>query len=479
MTRPDANAPGFRRDLLWNYGALAVTVLVGAALNLVIGGIRGEQALGVFVQLYAIYVILTQVAVLGVHDSVQQRVARIQGSMGAYRTFAPTEAGGHDEVRADAEPASRSSQPTATDSSGGDGDAAIVAQAGLIVVAATATAAGLLVWFGRGAWALWVQSAMVGDGLAFVAPGIVVFALNKVFFAVLNGRGQLRRYALLQILRAVLVICALGAVIALDLPTPWVGAVLPLAEAALLPCLWAATRLPWPVRGGSLGAQAARHLGFGGRSTINSIILETHLRIDVLMLSFYVDDAAVGAYGFAALFAEGLYQVPVVIRTVTFPTLVAALTRMEHDERRAETSAIARHRGAISLLLTTAAAALIYGVFTQLEALFPASLVANGTSILAVLLPAMALYAFVVPIDQILLQSGRPGRQSILVSTYVAINIALNALMIPILGPIGAAVATALSLLSAALLLLAATRIWLGYRLTILFYDDAQQRGRG
>src|SRR5688500_2758116 len=68
-----APSPGrqFAADAVWNYAALVVTVAVGASTTFLIAGQMGTAALGVFGQLYAMYAIGAQIAVLGAHDSTQ------------------------------------------------------------------------------------------------------------------------------------------------------------------------------------------------------------------------------------------------------------------------------------------------------------------------------------------------------------------------------------------------------------------------
>lgn len=75
-----------------------------------------------------------------------------------------------------------------------------------------------------------------------------------------------------------------------------------------------------------------------------------------------------------------------------------------------------------------------------------------------------------MPFDQLLLQSGLPGRRSVMMASYVGINVILNILLIPQYGLAGAAAATAMALVAAALLLLAASWMWLGYRGSVLLY---------
>jgi O-antigen/teichoic acid export membrane protein len=207
-------------------------------------------------------------------------------------------------------------------------------------------------------------------------------------------------------------------------------------------------------------------VAFGGRGLVNGILLETHLRVDVAMLGYFASDRAIGVYAFAALFAEAIYQVPVVIRTVAYPTLVQLAFRSER-------LALARmvRRLALASGAACAAAALAVGLAYPLVAgWFDPEFVAAGQPVLWILLTGMVAYAFFAPFDQLLLQSGFPGRQSVLMAAYVGANVALNLILIPLYGLRGAAAATALSMLCAGALLLTASRIWLGYRSTVLFH---------
>jgi O-antigen/teichoic acid export membrane protein len=416
-------------DAGWNYAALAVTGVVGAVVSFVIAGRLGADALGVFTQLYAVHVIGAQVAVFGVHDSTQRHVAEAAGS-------------------------------------GRDDGPIVSAGLGVVLVTASllaALVAGLAPAIGR-----LLASADVERGLYLVAPGIVCFAANKVLFAALNGRGLLRRYAWAQILRAVFVLAAVVAIAAAGLPGYTAGGVFAVAEGLLLPCLLAVVR-PSPVWAAPARAGREwwpRHLGFGGRGLVNAMLLETHLRVDVMMLGYFVADRAVGVYAFAALFAEGLYQVPVVIRTVAYPMLVRLAGRGDRIGLARATRRLAAASGG----LCAAAATVIALVYPWAAGRFDAEFVSAGGPVLLVLLAGMTVYAFFVPFDQLLLQSGLPGRQSLLMAVYVGCNVVLNAVLIPGHGLLGAAVATAVSLMLAGLLLLGASWVWLGYRGGVLLH---------
>lgn len=412
-----------RADIAWNFGALAATAGAGGIITMMIAAGMGAAALGVFAQLYAVHVIAAQAAAFGMHDSTQKHVAGREG--------AP--------------------------------DASIVAGA-LIMVAIAGVLAAALLAAGAALLGSLAASADVRAGLYLVAPGILFFALNKVLFGAINGRGQLRRYASMQLLRAALVLAAAAAIVLPGLPVYTVGGIFTAAELVLLPCMLLAAR-PGRTAPRDWRVWARRHLAFGGRGLVNGILLETHLRVDVLTLSYFAADQAIGIYAFAMLFAEAVYQVPVVIRTVAYPTLVQLAGRGD----RAGTARRIRRLSVAGGAACAAAALVVTMSYPLIASRFDAAFL-QGVAALQILLAGMTVYAFFVPFDQLLLQSGLPGRQSLLMALYVGINVVLNIMLIPQHGLAGAALATALALVSAAALLLAASWIWLGYRGSVLFY---------
>ncbi|MBT4463236.1 MAG: hypothetical protein HOC60_01005, partial [Rhodospirillaceae bacterium] len=67
----------FLTDTAWNYGAFAVMAASGVILNFFIAVSFGVETLGVFNQIYAVYVISAQFAVMGFHDSAQKHTAEL------------------------------------------------------------------------------------------------------------------------------------------------------------------------------------------------------------------------------------------------------------------------------------------------------------------------------------------------------------------------------------------------------------------
>ncbi|MEK9725250.1 MAG: oligosaccharide flippase family protein, partial [Rhodospirillaceae bacterium] len=357
-------------DAAWNYGAFALMAGTGVVLNFYIAIRFGAATLGVFNQIYAVYIVAAQLAVFGIHDSVQKYVAEHDGDGAARWTIART--------------------------------ATLLAAAiGLGVALVVYLASG---WIGR-----IVVSDPVGQGVAWAAPGLFFFAVNKVLMGVLNGERRMRAFALAQGFRVLAILGFVLLVARMGWDEPVLGACFTVAEMLLCPTLMVAVK-PW--RAGVAAGEGARdwvrrHLDFGAKALPNGFLAESYVRVDVLMLAVFVGDAAVGVYSFAAMFIEGLYQVPVVIRTVVNPILV----RLTLAGERAELARFGRRIMLLSLGVFLLAAGIVMSLFPCLGPFFPDGLVAGANPVLLVLVAGLAVYAAFVPLDFLLMQAGQPGWQ--------------------------------------------------------------------
>jgi Na+-driven multidrug efflux pump len=82
-----------------------------------------------------------------------------------------------------------------------------------------------------------------------------------------------------------------------------------------------------------------------------------------------------------------------------------------------------------------------------------------------ILMAGIALSSARLPFFQFLLMAGRPGWHSIFMVLVVGVNVVGNALLIPGLGIVGAALGTAISFLASVLLLRLCAHLALGVRL--------------
>jgi len=418
----------FAGDTAWNYGAFALMAGTGVILNFFIAAHFGTAALGVFNQIYAVYIVSAQLAVFGIHDSAQKYVAQFGDDPATRQTAAR---------------------------------AASLAGAGIGIAVA------LAIGLSAGPIGELAESPAVGQGVALAAPGLALFALNKVLMGILNGERRMRAFAVMQGVRVLAILAFVLLTARMAWPPHLFGAAFTVAEAIIVVPLLVLVR-PWRRDGGAAEGTREwlrRHLDFGAKALPNGFLAESYIRVDVLMLALFVDDAAVGVYSFAAMFIEGLYQVPVVIRTVVNPVLV----KLVGGGDRAALGRFGRRIMVISLAVFIAAAGAVHLVFPHLAPYFPNGLVAGAAPVLVTLTAGLAIYAAFVPLDFVLLQAGRPGRQSLLMGLNIAVNAALNLALIPRYGIEGAALATAVSFALSALTLNAATWIWLGMPGGLLF----------
>jgi O-antigen/teichoic acid export membrane protein len=417
QSRPD---PAFRQGVVWNFASTAVLALGGFAMLALIGGHYRDVGLGLFFQVWAFYVILGQVAVGGLDRSL-------------LRALAERELG----------PSDRS---------------ALVW--GALLPAVAGSAVGALAFHALAEpIADWYRSPGVAEGVRAAAPGLFCFGVNKVLLGMVNGLRRMRAFACYQSLRYLLMPAGVVEVAHLGWGAERVSFVFTFAEGILLLVLLAelATQVAWPrlewvghVRG---------HVRYGARSLAAGVLLELNSRVDVWMLGHWVSDGAVGMYGTALQFAEGLFQLVIALQNNYNPVLA----RLWAERRVEELRALVRRDGRRALggmLLISALAVALYPV--ALAILFPGQDFGASWLPFGVLMAGIALSSARLPFFQFLLMSGHPAWHSLFMVLVVGVNVVGNALMIPDLGIVGAALGTAISFLSSVVLLRICSRLALG-----------------
>ena len=413
----------FGGDVLWSVGGLALVGLSGVVLNILIGRFYDPAALGVFNQVFAVYILFSQIGVFGIHLSVLKYVAQLAE-----------------------DPAQRDTSLTAG-----------LILAGLVSLAATSVCWLLSGWVGR-----WLGSPQVGQGLLWMLPGLFFFSVNKVLLAVLNGLRRMKAFALAQALRVFFMIGALVICLVLGAPAHRLPVLLSAAEGGLFILLLIYLPRCCGLRlSGGLWHWGEIHLRFGLKGFLSGTLAEMNTRVDVIMLGFFMGDAQVGIYSVAALPAEGLAQLAVVMRNNYNPLLA----RFISQDRREELAAMVK-KGKKAFFLT------MLGVGALALALYPLYLWLVGKpEFSASWLPFALLVGGLVaaspwlPFDMILVQGGLPGSHTLLRLFGVLSNILLNLILIPLWGLAGGALATGTSFVLLTFYLRAMSRSRLDIRL--------------
>lgn len=401
----------FSRDVAWNVASLGIAGVAGIVLNYLISVIYDTAALGAFNQVFAAYILFSQVAALGIHLSALQHVAVAN------------------------EQAERKA----------------IATSALLVVLIQASLTAVAFFLAGPLVADLLDSADVGLGMAYATCGVVFFALNKVLLGCLNGLRRMRWYAVLTAGRFLLMLGAFGVCATLGVEAGKLPVVLSVAELGTFCFALAASRsLLGRVSLSDLRRWGRSHVSFGSRGFMSGVLSDLNTRVDVLMLGYFAGDALVGAYSFAAILIEGFFQLLTVLRSNYAPVIA----RMLADDRRKELVALI-HRGRNRTYL----AALPIGVIAALGYMLMVPLVTSDPLLheswlyFAILAAGIVVSSGYIPFSQILLHAHRPGAHTWLMLGIVGINIAANAILIPWFGSAGAAAATAFALASSVLLL--------------------------
>lgn len=420
QSRPD---PAFRQGVVWNLASTVVLALGGFAMLALLGRHYEEEGLGLFFQVWAPYVILGQVAVGGLDRSVLRALAerdldRRQRSAVVWGALLPAVAG---------------------------------SAVGALAFHALAEPI-----------AAWNRSPGVAEGVRAAALGLFCFGINKVLLGMVNGLRRMRAFASYQSLRYVLMPAGVAVVAHLGWPAERASFLFTFSEAILLAVLLvelatqvALPRLDWL-------AHVRGHVRYGARSLAAGVLLEVNSRVDVWMLGRWLQDGAVGLYGTALQFAEGLFQLVIALQNNYNPVMA----RLWAERRVEELRALVRRDGRRALgfmLLVSALAVALYPV--ALGILFPDQDFGASWLPFGILMAGIALSSARLPFFQFLLMSGHPAWHSLFMVLVVGVNVVANALLIPDLGIDGAALGTALSFLSSVVLLRICSRLAVGVSL--------------
>lgn len=385
---------------LWNIVGLGLMGAAGVALNCVVVRIYGPAVLGIFNQVFAVFIVAGQLISGGLYFSTLQMTA-----------VAPLE-----------------NRPVAR-----------VWTASLLIGVVTAGLGCAGLWKILPSLGRWFQSPGVEEGLRWALPGLFFFALNKVGLAVVNGLSAMRGFAVIQTSRAILIVGSVSALAFLGWPGPSLPAAFTIAEAIVGVglFLWLARRVGFGRV--SFSADIFPTILFSLKGLLAGLLLEVNTRVDVLMLGFFMSDRVVGIYSFAALLAEGLLQVPYILSANVNALLTSCVRVADASQRKVFIQKLKkRARQVFWPILGVSAMG-----FPFLAAFFLPEDGGVAWRVFLMLTAGMAVATGAWPFFMILNQAQKPEWFTLQMIGMVGINVMANLFFIPIWGIYGAAAATA------------------------------------
>jgi O-antigen/teichoic acid export membrane protein len=422
MTDPidplDARENVSRINLGLNFASFAIVAVSGLLYNIIVVAMWDPNTLGVINQVLGVFIVSTQLGVLGQQNAILNRAGLTRADPGAWSaSFA----------------------------------------AALLIAILSGGAMACVVWLAADGIAEILQSQPVGDGVHWIAVAIFCSCVSKIGMFALNGRDEMRAFAFVQAVRPIVII---GTTIYFGLNH---------APASYLPLAFVASEATTLVIGVGLAlksvqvshglrtmpTEARRMLSFGVRSMSAGFLGELNSRIDYLILGAFTGDVMVGRYAFAATLAEGFYMLIGVLRTVLTPK-VAALINADKMTELARLASFWRLRSYTAGIACAVIAILCYPLAIDILRL-PEELKLAHWPFIA-LVSGVALAAGYIPLSNILLLAHRPGVHSIYMLSLIALNAVANLVLVPSFGALGSGIGTGIAYAASALLLVMIAR---------------------
>jgi O-antigen/teichoic acid export membrane protein len=191
-------------------------------------------------------------------------------------------------------------------------------------------------------------------------------------------------------------------------------------------------------------------VGYGARVSLVPILLLLIYRIDSFQLNHYALPSAVGFYSVALSFAELLLFVPESIGTILFPDL--SYTAPEDIDSRF--ASILR----VSFALTLALALIFFLSMRHLVPFVYGGLYRESVGVAYILLPGLLAMSGYYLFASYFQAVGRPGFVTVVLAAVLAEKGLLCRILIPAIGPAGAAVSTSVAYLTCFIIFLTAFR---------------------
>ena len=392
-----------RTAIVANLTSFAVLGISGVATNIVLSRAFGSDLLGAFNQILSIYIVGAQFAAGGGHLATVRMVSLYPEN--ARRQWA-------------------------------------IVVAALVVAATLSLAVVAAMLLGAPLLGTIFDSPLVRLGLAPLTLALAFSGVNKVMLGALNATERHVAFASLQALRPLVVLLGVLLMWKFTIPGDSVFLLVPASELLVL-VTSVALLLPLGRRAGwhaPWRAEIPEVRRFSQRVFPGGLIAEANSRVDVLVLGALSSDHVVGIYSFASMYAEGLAQLPSVIRNA----VSARVVRLSSDAGGLWSALPRLVRFGYAFLVPVFGAAALAYYFIVNWSLPPAEQ-PEALAVFAIVLVCLIVAAGTLPFDMLLSQLGYPGRMSALRGVLFVANLIGCLTLYHVIGVYGVALSVGLS----------------------------------
>lgn len=396
----------FNINLIVNYFAISGQILFGFFIFLVIIIFKDTSYLGVFAQLYSIFVIYGLFASLGINEAIISKLS-LEGKTDKRKK---------------------------------------IISSSLIIGLINSIIFTLILYFSSDLINLFFKSLEITKNIGFLSYATFFFIINKIFYSILNALKKFYFFSFLHFIRPVLIFLALIILIFLKIDSSSIALVFLFSEFVIfiINIFYIINILKISIFTFKIKEIISLY-NFGYKVFLNSLFSESFIRIDVLMLGYFLNDNLVGVYAFASLFFEGVYQFSIVIRNVLNPDL----GKLYFKKNLQKLISIIRYSSFISFGIILFLSIMIVLLFPLLSIIIDKTLITESYPLLKILFLSIIIYSIIVPQENILIQIKKPLLQSFYMTLIIFLNILFNYNLIQIYGLLGAAFSTLLSFIFA------------------------------
>ena len=399
-------------DYTWNFLSLGVLAASGILINFIILTFYSVDALGVFNQTYALFVIFSQLSVLGIHYSVLKSASQ---SAENPKILSGTLIGG------------------------------------IAAVFCSATITSVIFYFSSSFFADLLNSILINETIKIISPALFLFSLNKVLASFINGQERMREFAIINITRYFGLTAFLLLFILLDFSQEHLMYMFLCSELLVFfLCISFTSNYIHLIHYKAVIFIAYEHILFGCKALLSGIFVELNFRIDVIVMGIFTSDSIVGIYSFFSLLAEGLYNVFVVVKNIINPKLAKLLNANHLKDLKIFIHSTIKTVYLISIFFIPI---LTLGVYFSISFLPDVNLLTENFYILIILFSFIFIISGFIPFEMILTLAGRPELQSLQGLVVCFINLILNLVLVPIYQGAGAAISTGISFLTGILII--------------------------
>lgn len=420
-TTPEKSSK-FGSDVMWNVACFGLIGVSGILLNILLVKFYDDTALGVFNQVYAVYLLLSQLAVGGIHLSVQY--------------YTPLHSDSHKDTAAILQSALTGSFISS-----------------VVIIAAGYLCAPMIGYI--------LDSPAVGTGIIYCVWGLLFFSWNKILIALLNGLRHMKAFAIFQLLRFIFILTALTILVYLKVSYVYSPLILAASEALLFILLviyLAAYLRPQPLAHSR--NFLLQHYRFGRKALIGNFLLDINTKVDIFILGLFQSDALVGVYSFAASIAEGFMLFPALLRNNINPVITLAF----HRKNPLLLNRIITRMRKVFFRLTGTLALASLAAFPMVPLVFGFTEWKETWIVYAILISGIILTAGYQPLVLFFNQVGQPALQTWFIFLVFLSNVVFNLALVPFFSMYGSAAGTALSFLFQALLFIIWSKPYLKIR---------------